>query len=360
MLTSSLRTNAALCAPFNGHQAFDRDHSRASRNLLLPPPADTFGEEGELLRKLSDDNAADRIEHAVEILPSNIVKRCAVELDGVTIEVVQVLTHDEVKFRYHAPFHLLVAYEEGVRRDGETFVDGSPRSTLRDLTRKLTFVPAGHEYREWQLPRVRSRVIFCYFDPAKMLDHGDGETSPAGAAFAPRLFFEDNPLRDTAVKLARTLEESDHRRYCEALAVVLAHELLRVNARRFEPPVLAGLAVWRRRMVTDYIEKHVDERIPLATLAELVGLSTYHFCRTFKQSFGMPPHRYHSARRIERAKGLLAKAASSVTDIALTIGFSETSSFTEAFRKATGSTPTAYRRSVGQLSSAERVGHVAR
>jgi AraC family transcriptional regulator len=61
----------------------------------------------------------------------------------------------------------------------------------------------------------------------------------------------------------------------------------------------------------------------------------------------MPPHRYHNARRIDHAKTLLARPTCSVTEIALTVGFSETSSFTAAFRKATGSTPTAYRRSLG-------------
>jgi AraC-like DNA-binding protein len=80
-------------------------------------------------------------------------------------------------------------------------------------------------------------------------------------------------------------------------------------------------------------------------LAQLVGLSTYYFCRAFKQSIGLPPHRYHNNRRIEQAKILLSKPAPSVTEIGLTVGFSETSSFTTAFRKATGLTPTAYHRS---------------
>jgi AraC family transcriptional regulator len=79
----------------------------------------------------------------------------------------------------------------------------------------------------------------------------------------------------------------------------------------------------------------------------LVRLSPFYFCRAFKQSFGIPPHRFHTSRRIERAKALLAKPAPSVTDIGLTVGFSETSSFTAAFRKATGFTPTSYHRSLG-------------
>jgi AraC family transcriptional regulator len=61
----------------------------------------------------------------------------------------------------------------------------------------------------------------------------------------------------------------------------------------------------------------------------------------------MPPHRYHAMRRIEHAKALLAKPAPSVTEIGLAVGFGQTSSFTAAFRRGTGVTPTEYHRSLG-------------
>jgi AraC-like DNA-binding protein len=309
-----------------------------------------LGEEGEgprndLAQPLSDHHTDDAIDHAVEIFPSDIVKRRAVTWDGMAAEVVQATGHDKVEFRFRAPFHLLVAYEQGVRRDGETLVEGLPRSTLRDVKRKLTFVPAGHEYRDWQEARVPTRVAYFYFDPVKMPVHS--ESSAAKMPFAPRLFFEHSALWETALKLTTLIDRgSDDRRYCEALGMVLAHELVRLNAGapRIEAPVRGGLAAWQQRTVTTYIEEHFAEEISLATLAQLVRLSPYYFCRAFKQSFGLPPHRYHSSRRIEHAKILLAKPESSVTEIGLEVGFSETSSFSAAFRKAAGLTPTAYRR----------------
>jgi AraC family transcriptional regulator len=81
-------------------------------------------------------------------------------------------------------------------------------------------------------------------------------------------------------------------------------------------------------------------------MAELARLSPYHFCRSFKCSFGMPPHRYHSYRRIERAKQLLANRERPITSIALDIGFGDTSTFTAAFHRLTGQTPTGYRRNL--------------
>jgi AraC family transcriptional regulator len=84
----------------------------------------------------------------------------------------------------------------------------------------------------------------------------------------------------------------------------------------------------------------------LQQLADVAQLSRYHFARAFKQSFGMPPHRYHMSRRIERAKSLLEVPARSVTEVGMMLGFAETSSFTTSFRRSVGLTPSDYRRSV--------------
>ena len=105
-----------------------------------------------------------------------------------------------------------------------------------------------------------------------------------------------------------------------------------------------GLPAWQQKRVVEFIEEHLAEEISLTALAELADLSLYHFARAFKQSFGAPPHRYHTARRIDRARNLLQRSALSVTQIGIQIGFRETSSFTRAFRKFTGLTPTEYRR----------------
>jgi AraC family transcriptional regulator len=127
---------------------------------------------------------------------------------------------------------------------------------------------------------------------------------------------------------------------------VLAHELLRLNngAVAAEQRVRGGLAGWQEKRVGQFIEEHLSEDMSLATLADLVRLSPYHFVRAFKQSFGLPPHRYMSRLRMEQAKALLANPDMSVTQVGVNLGFSETSSFTTTFRKHTGLTPTAYRR----------------
>jgi AraC family transcriptional regulator len=105
-----------------------------------------------------------------------------------------------------------------------------------------------------------------------------------------------------------------------------------------------GLAAWQVRVTRDFIEEHVAEQISLAELARLTRLSPIHFCRAFKRSVGLPPHQYQLRRRIERAKALLADPSHSVTSIALECGFSLPGGFATAFRRATGMTPSAFRR----------------
>jgi AraC family transcriptional regulator len=108
-----------------------------------------------------------------------------------------------------------------------------------------------------------------------------------------------------------------------------------------------GFAPWQQRIVTSYIDEHLAEPVSLAALGESVNLSTYYFCRAFKRSLGVPLHRYHKLRWIDRGKILLATSDQTVTKTALILGFSETSSFSAAFRDTTGTTPIAYRRATG-------------
>jgi AraC family transcriptional regulator len=168
--------------------------------------------------------------------------------------------------------------------------------------------------------------------------------------FRPRLFFFDADVWATALKLKAQLQYPcrSQKAYVEALGIALAHELTRLNevGSALASETRGGLPGWQQKKVAQYIEEHLANEISLLSLAQLVRLSPFHFSRAFKQSFGMPPHRYLTWQRIERAKALLGERRLSVTEIGLDVGFSETSSFTAAFRKLTGETPTAYRRSL--------------
>ncbi|MGY4350227.1 AraC family transcriptional regulator [Bradyrhizobium sp. GM7.3] len=284
----------------------------------------------------------------VEISPIEVARRRSAAWSGFRAETVEIARHTTFEYRFRGPCHLLIAAEAAERYDGETFVEGSPRSTLPDFTQKLTFIPAGHDFRGRQRPRALTRVTYVYIDPRGPL--ADPELRFEAVEFKPRLFFYDRDLWQTAMKLKSVVDNSDsvRRQYAEALGLVLTHEIVRINgeAELRGSVSRGGLACWQQKRVAKYIEEHMADHVPLATLAELARLSPYHFSRSFKQSFGLPPHRYHATRRIERAKQLLANRDLSVTTIALRIGFSDTSSFTAAFHRVTGETPSHYRRNL--------------
>jgi AraC family transcriptional regulator len=283
----------------------------------------------------------------VEISPPEFVRRRVVTCGGLTAESVQTVSHAKIECSFQGSTHLLVIYEDGARTDGQTCIQGMPRASLRRFGRKFTLVPAGHQYQEWHEVRVLSRLMYFYFDPAKL----NSDDALSRILLTPRLFFEDEDLWHTAMNVKNLIERPELREepYFQALGTVIAYQLLRRHKSdtRDQWPTRGGLAAWQQRIALAYIEEHVSKRIELATLAHLVRLTPFHFCRAFKQSFGMPPIRYQANRRIEHAKLLLAIPTMSITEIGMTIGFGCSSSFTAAFRKATGFTPTEYQRSLG-------------
>ena len=283
-------------------------------------------------------------EPSVHFSPAELIERQVAEWRGLRTEMVAVTQREPFDYTFKSSQHLLIASEHSERDDGETSVEGLPKSTLHSLSGKLTFVPAGHEFHGWQHPRVLTRASYFYIDPEGPLL--DESIHFADIEFRPRLFFFDAELWRLTAKLrgeAKGGARLTH--YGEALSVLLAHELVKLNDESAPRQKMArgGLSGWQQTRVADFIDAHLADDLRLSTLAGLIDLSPYHFARAFKQSFGQSPHRYHVGRRIERAKTLLVEPARSITGIALAVGFAETSSFSAAFRKTTGLSPSAYR-----------------
>ena len=104
-----------------------------------------------------------------------------------------------------------------------------------------------------------------------------------------------------------------------------------------------GLAPRLVHDLREYIELRLAENIGLNEMAERAGLSVFHFTRAFAHSFGMPPHRYLLHRRISHAQRLLRETDLSLSQIALSTGFSDQSHLARHFRRVTGLTPSAAR-----------------
>ena len=89
----------------------------------------------------------------------------------------------------------------------------------------------------------------------------------------------------------------------------------------------------------DRMDAASHEEWPVGRLARVSGVSQAHFARSFKQAFGVPPHRYLLTRRIERATALLRDTDLSITEIAFQTGWASLGTFGRIFRDITGESP---------------------
>lgn len=116
---------------------------------------------------------------------------------------------------------------------------------------------------------------------------------------------------------------------------------------RHEPgargPVRPGLEEWQMRRIRAAIES-TETSWTLDALAALVGMSPDRFCKRFRAATGCPPHRWQMQQRIERAKQLLSDRTLTLTDIAYACGYANSAHFSTSFGRATGTTPSGYRR----------------
>ncbi|ARQ90071.1 MULTISPECIES: helix-turn-helix domain-containing protein [Stenotrophomonas] len=102
----------------------------------------------------------------------------------------------------------------------------------------------------------------------------------------------------------------------------------------------------------DRMDRASHEEWPVTRLAEVSAVSPAHFARSFKQAFGLPPHRYLLSRRIERAVAMLRDTDLPVTEIAAQTGWSSLGTFGRIFRDITGGSP-------GNVRERERAGQAA-
>lgn len=110
--------------------------------------------------------------------------------------------------------------------------------------------------------------------------------------------------------------------------------------RRIAPP--PDLADGRLARVVDYVEAHLERPMTVEELAGVAGVSMFHFTRVFRAATGLTPHAHVQARRVERAKRLLA-GPMPLAEVAFAAGFASQSHMGQVFRRATGLTPGAWR-----------------
>lgn len=168
-----------------------------------------------------------------------------------------------------------------------------------------------------------------------------------------RVMYRDAEIqRLIQLYIARACDDADvaSRLEMNSLANLIALRLIKKHSSMANigtsPPKLGTLPKWQLQRVCSYMEANLHKEIGLTELAGLVGISTEHFCRSFRGSTGTPPHRWVMQRRIAKAQALMADQRMTLTEIAQEVGYAGQSTFGAAFRKVTGLTPRQYRRTL--------------
>ena len=208
--------------------------------------------------------------------------------------------------------------------------------------------PAGRRVRR-EL-KGRPDVVLVHIPPAKLRETAAEAfgADPTRVQLTPTIAVTD----ETSALLVRLLlREADSPQaglplMVESLISALMVHTLRHHSSfspaRTDPP--DGISAGRVRRVVDYMRAHLDQRLSLADLARVGGLSPSRFVRAFHRAIGDPPHRFLVKLRMEQACHLLEHTDLLITEVALRCGFDQPSRFSTMFRKLEGASPTSWRR----------------
>jgi AraC family transcriptional regulator len=164
-------------------------------------------------------------------------------------------------------------------------------------------------------------------------------------------FAAEQQFNFVANSLARLLEtatrEFERDREAARASLVTASNILQTEIERCSGAngfTRGGLAAWQILRVRAYIDSNLHRTIHTRDLSAVARRSPAHFSRKFKLAVGEPPHAYVVRRRLERACHLMITSAASLSEIALSVGFSDQAHLCRLFRQAVGQSPAHWRR----------------
>ena len=262
--------------------------------------------------------------------------------DGVVADVWDVSCGEKAEGYYLSPDpRLFVALDvEGDGAFSVEGVNGEPRRHHRAFS--MAYIPAGVPIRGRVEGLRRIRHLDLHFDEA-MLTRRFGRSLDREILQVSRFQFRDDKVAALAGLIAAECDGDQpmHDLYGEGLLNALFVSLFQIDkpspARRRTP-----LSRHKLRLVTDYIDAHCLEKIRLADLAALTGLSETATSHAFKAATGMPPHRWHMQARVAKIQAMMTHEAASLAEIAEAAGFFDQAHLTRVFKSIVGLTPGAW------------------
>ena len=276
-----------------------------------------------------------------DLAPAVVRKRMAA-WDGIRLEHCE-LRPGELPRHRHREHVVLLSLTDGCK--GE-LVTGSGIGVRGTQTKgNVCVLQSGLEHQA--ALEGNSEHLALYLDPSLITRAASDSQLSGSFEIAERYTRRDKVINSIGLALLGELESEglSGRLYAESLSNVLAVHLLRNYAVSISRPaiVTGGLSATKLRQVTEFIGDNYSRDLKLAELAQVAGMSSFHFAREFKRTTGTSPHQYLIKFRVERAKAMLAQNELPLIEVGLRSGFSHQSHFTRLFRRLTGTTPHLYR-----------------
>ncbi|WP_128089419.1 helix-turn-helix transcriptional regulator [Bradyrhizobium viridifuturi] len=218
-------------------------------------------------------------------------------------------------------------------------------------------ISPAHAFQRWTWNSYQ-RVTILFISHALII----GAAQEAGDAQAAEKYLTPLVTKDDLIKQMVTslldecrISSASSRLFFGAAGRFIANYILARYAHVDISEKTSALADWQIKRVVEFMESNLEMDIGLDDLSNLLGMTPDYFCRTFKASVGTAPYRYFVERRIEKSKVLLYTTDQGITEIALGVGFSSHSHFSNTFKKIVGRTPHEFRVQAQELLCTAKV-----
>lgn len=273
------------------------------------------------------------------------------EWDGVRARLLTMARGGTCEWEFRLPSLVIMTQPDG-GTTGCEWTDGGEMHKVVGLPPHSVLVnPADRYLCIRRRMQAGARLLLLTINPNE-LERPRDDVAPPHVQFRQRVDLIDPFLHRILQAVAEDIETPGpgDRVYRHTLSLLLVTRLVRCASNLSQPPKPAytkgGLPSWRLKRALEMLDGGIADAPSLAELARHVSLHPTSFCRAFKQSTGVSPHRYLLERRVAHAKEMMADHKMTLTQIALDCGFSSSSQFSVIFRRVTGLSPSTYRRSL--------------
>ena len=219
-----------------------------------------------------------------------------------------------------------------VRGSGYVIKAGK-RVALKEGSMALVDCFQPHEYGS----TLGWKILWCHFQSSQILEWYKRADSQSGGVVQ---LLDFNAALQSMKQMIGQFKRQE-----EANEAVTHLHLTRLLTEFLRPQSQGSNSGQTFESLIAYINENLDKRIKVEELADMAGLSVYHFIRKFKKDIGYTPHEYLIHARINAAKFYLKTTRNPIKTIVFDCGFSSDSAFSNSFKRIVGTTPAVFRES---------------